>query len=135
MPTTTDYIDRILRVAEIANRTDATLDELHGLDTELGINFFDPVTWDRMKETNIGEHALAKLLAALPLADLERIHALMYAGRDDESSTYMKAYFLKHQESREDMERSIAEKRPALHTYFNHALQRVLKDGVNVDAF
>jgi hypothetical protein len=135
MPTTLDHLERILRVADIATRTDSTLDELHGLDTEFGLNFFDPATRKRMAETNIGEQALEKLLSALPLSDLERIHALMYAGRDRESATYMKGYFSKRNESRKDMERSIAEKRPALRTYFDRALERAKEDGEDPNTF
>ncbi len=135
MTTTTDYIERILRIANIANRTDVTLDEMHGLETEFGVNFSDPLTWKRMADTNIGEQALTRLLPTLPLEDLKRVHALMYAGRDRESATDMKKYFSTRGESRKDMEHSIAEKRLALATYFGRALERARDDGEDVDTF
>ena len=135
MPTTLDYVDQIIRVAGIATETDSTLDELHGLDTDLGLDYFDPVTRTRLAAVNIGENALEKLLSSLPLDDLQRIHALMYAGRDSNSAIDVKKEFSERGESRENMERSIAEKGPSLRTYFDKALEKAKKDRLNINAF
>jgi hypothetical protein len=135
MTTTTKCIDDLLRIARVANDIAALLDELYGIDEKLGYDFFAANTRERMGARNEGDEALKKFLAGIPLAHLERIHALMYAGRDNESPVVVKDDFLKRGESRSDMERSVAEKRPALRTYFDKALKRVRADGIDLDTF
>lgn len=132
---TTGYIERLLFVASVANDMDALLDKLHGNDVGLGYDYSEPNIRKRIEASNEGDRALSKYIAELPLEHLERIHALMYAGRDRESPSDLKQSFVTRGIARADMERSVAEKRLNLRTYFENALAQTNVHGVDPNTF
>lgn len=127
------HIKNIIRIAKIADNTDKSLDELHGLGRDLGVNPFDEKWRERFKETNIADKALHDYLAQLNDDDLSRIQAIMYSGRDNESASVLKESFSKSgHATRDNMLRSITEKRGSLDVFLKKGLESTRHD-LNID--
>ena len=134
-PTVADSIVRIRRIARIAGEIDVTLDELHGMDRELGFVMFDEKTMARYRDVNVGLHALTQFLNSLELETLRRIEAIMYSGRDNEPATTLKEQLKLPHETKKDVVRTITEKRMNLDVYFDRGLDRARRDGIDIESF
>jgi hypothetical protein len=134
MKTMTEYVQKIQRIVQIANQTDSTWDELHGINIELGIAL-DEKTLARFREINIGEESLKHLLQSMDLGTLQRLQALMYSGRDGQSAPFIKQDFLSRYETKEDIVSTIMEKRMSLQLYLDRGLEQARKEGVDIDSF
>lgn len=135
MPTIATHIDRILRVAAIAEKTDASINELHDINTELGLEYFDDKTQARLRETNVAVVVLEAYLETLEIEQLRRIHALMYSGRDGESPSIVKRDFEQRGEGEAELVRTIVEKRLALGTYLPKGILNAQLLGIDVETF
>jgi hypothetical protein len=135
MSTVVEYINQIIQAADEASVIDAQLDDRYGIDNSLGIDPSAPCIVDRLNAKNGGDEKLKSILRAMSLGDLERIHALMYAGREREPVSYMRDYFRKEGKTRIDMERAVLEKSTALRTYFDNACAKAATDGVDINTF
>jgi hypothetical protein len=149
---------RIQELADLGNKAEEQKKQAFGMG-ELGISLLDPDSVAIAYDPNIGDDDLLKFLKSLDTETIRRLHALMYSGREyhpmldvaapdsesepeiesesedesSESAPEFKKYFL--EDSREDMIRTIAEKRPTLRNYFDRALIRASEEGVDLDTF
>lgn len=154
-----ECVRRIQELADLGNKAEEQKREAFGMD-ELGISLLDLDSIAMAYDLNVGDEDLLKFLKSLDTETIRRLHALMYSGReyhpmldapapdsdsesetesesedgfDSESAPEFKKFFL--EDSREDMIRTIAEKRPNLRNYFDRALVRSREEGVDLDTF
>lgn len=78
---------------------------------------------------------LEKFLAGLGVEDLRRIEALMYSGRGDGSASDLRQQLAENRSSKEDVVRTIMEKRASFDPYFDRGLDRAKADGIDLDTF
>lgn len=130
-----EHISNIIRLSELAKKTDLTLDDLSNFDRSLGVNLGDPKWHERMKEKNIAEEALKKYLDNLSHDDLERVHAVMYSGRDKVSAKKMKENFSRMNETADDYRRTILQKKTSLKKYLSDGVRLNKQDGLEFDEF
>lgn len=134
MKTVAECIARIRRIAKIANDIEVSLDQLHGIDRELGVTL-DEKTMARFGDLNVGLHALERFLNLLDMDTLRRIEALMYSGRDNESAVGLKRELKLPHETKGDVVRTIMEKQMNLDVYLDRGLDRARRDGIDLDSF
>jgi hypothetical protein len=126
-------VDLLIKMARLAEQTSDQLDELHGIDKELGIDFSDEKTRARLNEINVPEEIMREFLEILDDETLHRIHAIMYSGRDNMSPQILKKQFSK--DSKKEVIRTICEKRPALEVYLEKGIDTVNKHGLDIETF
>lgn len=81
------------------------------------------------------EDCLSSYLNSLPFDTLERIHAIMYAGRENESAKALKFDFRNTENGTvNSMTRAIYEKQNCFIDYFNKGLSIVKSEG-DIDTF
>jgi hypothetical protein len=105
-----------------------------GIDDDLGVDLSSDDTLAYFKDQNPGIEALRDFLDSLDVEMLKRLQALMYSGRPNEPD----AKFLKQRlgtEAKEDIVRTMMEKRPSLPTYFWKALDRARREGLDIEKF
>ena len=130
-----DSIARIRQVARIAKEIDSSLDELHGVSRDLGIDYFNGNWRTRARDANLAALTLETFLAGLGVEDLRRIEALMYSGRGDGSASDLRQQLAENRSSKEEVVRTIMEKRVSFDPYFDRGLDRAKADGIDLDTF
>jgi hypothetical protein len=135
MSNVAQIIERIRKLARVAARIDSALDELHGINRDLGIRYGDPKTQARIRDTNEAEVELEEFLNGFGLETLRRIEALMYSGRGDGSAVELRGQLALNHETKEDIVRTILEKRVSFDAYFDRGIDRAKADGLDLDTF
>ena len=135
MTTVAQAIDRIRGLAQTAARVDAELDKRHGIDPKLGMNYFDPKSIARRQETNSEDVKLAQYLNGFDIETLRRIEALMYSGRNGTPTIDERDDLRKTHPTKDDVVRTIMEKRVSFDAYFDRGLDRAKADGIDLDTF
>jgi hypothetical protein len=130
-----EIIERIREIAKEAAKIDADLDKLHCINRDLGIRHGDPKEIARRQAINAAEVELEEYLDSLDLDTLRRIEALMYSGRGDGSAVELRQQLAKSHPSKEDVVRTIMEKRVSFDPYFDRGLNRAKADGIDLDSF
>jgi len=103
---------------------------------ELGLDPSSPEGLAYLADVNKADQVLAAFLRTLSDDTLQRLQALMYSGRQgDTSAPANKAEFLARNQTKEEIVRTICEKRPALDAYFTTALQRAKAEGFDIENF
>lgn len=106
-----------------------------GMDDDLGIYALSDDGLAFSQDSNVGDVHLKDFLESLELETLQRLQALMYSGRDKQSPRFVKAAFLKRSDTKEEIVRTIFEKRPSLETYFTRGLEQAQKENLDLDTF
>lgn len=127
------HLVAIHRMAQLANQTDVSLDDLHNFNRDTGVDYFDQGWRDRFSEKNVSEEALKQYLEDLSEEDLSRVHAIMYSGRNNEPAAGIKEDFLST--SRDDKIGKIMEKRSVLDTLLEKGVEHAQQSGINLDSF
>jgi hypothetical protein len=130
-----EIIERIRELARDAAQVDAELDKAHGIDQTLGIRYDDPKAIARRLTTNSAEVELEEFLSALDMETLRRVEALMYSGSGDGSAIELREQLADSHSSKEDVVRTIMEKRVSFDPYFDWGLDRAKADGIDLDTF
>jgi hypothetical protein len=71
----------------------------------------------------------------LDLNTLRRIEALMYSGRGDGTAIELRQQLAESHPLKEDVVRTIMEKRVSFDPYFDRGLDRAREDGLDLDTF
>ena len=129
-----EIIERIREIARIARKIDSAHDELYGIG-RLGLDYFDPKTRGRLQAVNAADVELDKLLNSLELDTLRRIEAVMYSGRGDGLAVELRSQLADSHPSKEDVVRTIIEKRVCFDPYFDRGIDRAKADGLDLDTF
>jgi hypothetical protein len=136
MSTVAQAIERIRDLAQTAARIDAELDKRHGIDPKLGMDYFDPKSVARRQETNAAKVEMEKYLNTSDTETLRRVEAVMYSGRSGGAAAVDERDVLRENNPRkEDVVRTIIEKRMNFDVYFDRGLDRAKADGIDVDSF
>jgi hypothetical protein len=135
MSTVAQAIEQIRNLAETAAKLDAELDKRHGIDRTLGVDVFDSKAIERRYATNDGEVRLEEYLNSFDLETLRRIQAVMYSGRDGVPAVDEREVLRETTGTKEDVVRTIMEKRVSFNPYFDRGLDRAKADGIDLDTF
>lgn len=135
MSQVTKIVEQIREIANQAAKIDAELDKLHGINRDLGIRHGDPKEIARRQAINAAEVELEQYLNRLDSDTLRRIEALMYSGRGDGSAIELRQQLASHNESKDDVVRTIMEKRVRFDAYFDRGLGCAKADGIDLDTF
>jgi len=127
-----DIIELLPRI----EREDERLDEEHGINKELGLNVFDPNVIKRVFDENEREAELDKRLMTYDYETLLKAEALLYYGRDRESTKYTEklAYCRNLKDSKAEIVRTIIEKLAAFHHYITYALRKLQQEGLTIES-
>ncbi|NJD90412.1 MAG: hypothetical protein FIA91_02680 [Geobacter sp.] len=123
----------LIDAARRAATEDLMLDEKHGIDASCGINPFEENVIKRAFEINLQEEQIEEYLTELDTDTLLKLEALMYFGRDGGVLAEVEKYFAELDEDKEEIVRTIIEKRAAYPSYFERAISNLKKSGVNVE--
>ena len=127
-----EHINYLIRASHKAEMEDLKLKEEIGLDPEMGLELFYPKAVeychaDRPERAKIEEY-LEKLDDDVVL----KLETLMYFGRDNDDFDNVKEYLANLNESKEDIIRTIVEKRGAYPVYFQRAIEKLREQGVDI---
>ena len=131
----TTIFNDIIELLPPIEREDQRLDEEHGINKELGLNVFDPNVIKRFFDENERESELEKRLMTYDYETLLKAEALLYYGRDHESTKYADklAYFRGLEDSKEEIVRTIMEKLASFHNYITYALRKLQREGLTME--
>jgi hypothetical protein len=101
----------------------------------LGWRYGGPKTVVRRQATNSAEVELEDYLNTLDIGALRRIEAVMYSGRGDGSAVELLDQLAVSHPSKEDVVRTIMEKRVSFDPYFDRGLDQAKVDGLDLDTF
>lgn len=135
MSTVAGIIDRIRELARAVAKIDAELDKRHGIDPKLGVDYFDPKAVEIRYATNTAEVAMEEYLTSLDEETVRRIEAVMYSGRNGTLAVDERNDLRVNNPTKEDVVRTIIEKRLNFDGYFDRGLERARADGIDVDSF
>lgn len=127
-------IEDIIELAKAADVSDDLKKQAYGMN-DLGLDVFSDDGMAYVSDPNPAVQALKILLSSLELETLQRLQALMYSGRDNDSAIELKKYFLKNNETKGEIVRTIAEKRMNLSVYFKDGLRLAEQQKLNIDRF
>jgi hypothetical protein len=131
--TTRAHIERILELAYLARQADAELDKRHGSDRKHLVSMSDEKMARIAKDPNVPDQQLEQYLNNMPLESLQRVHALMYSGRDIVDARLYREQF--KNETREQLIHPIMEKRSNLAMYLRGGLKQAGKDHLDLGKF
>lgn len=130
------HIDHLIQASAAAEAEDRELAIEYGIDTTLGTNILDPKSIDfafadRPKETEIISY-----LNELDHNTLLWLETLLYLGRrDDDSNVYsIHSHLSSMNESKEEIIRSIVEKRGAFARYYIMAINVLRQENIDIDS-
>ena len=118
----------------MAEAEDRQLERKHGIDTTLGINAFDPQVMKWAFEDRPEVSKSKAYLNELDHGTLLKIETLMYFGRDGGDLKSVGSYLADLDDSKEEIIRTIVEKRGAYPIYFQKALDNLKKQGIDVES-
>lgn len=127
-------IEDIVELAQDADVSDELKRQAYGMNN-LGLDPFSDDGRAYVNDPNPKVETLEILLNSLELETLERLQALMYSGRDRDSAIGLKKYFRDRDEDKEEIVRTICEKRMNLATYFRDGLKLAQEHNLNIDKF
>jgi hypothetical protein len=130
-----EIIERIRELARDAAQVDAELDKAHGINRDLGIRYGDPKEIARRQAINAAEVELEEYLDSLDTDTLRRTEALMYSGRGDGPAVELRDQLSTNRHTKEDVVRTIMEKRVSFDPYFDRGLDLAKADGIDLDTF
>ena len=108
----------------------------HGVDRSLGTDYFDPKAVERRYATNTAEMDLERYLNGFDVEILRRIEAVMYSGRTGGAPAIDERDALRvNNPTKEDVIRTIIEKRVAFDAYFDRGVARAKAEGIDLDTF
>jgi hypothetical protein len=123
----------LIDAARRAATEDQILDKKHSIDASCGINPFEENVIKRAFEINLQEEQIEEYLNELDSDTVLKLEALMYFGRDGGSLTEVERYFIELGEEKEEIIRTIIEKRAAYPFYFERAISNLKNSGVNAE--
>jgi hypothetical protein len=133
------HITYLIRASALAEAEDQQLRRKHGIDNTLYDNPFDPqvVKWtfeDRPEESKIKGY-----LNELDHGTLLKIETLIYFGRRDDSENLrdlksLSSYLADLNNSKDEIVETIVDKRGAYPVYFQKALTKLKKQGIDVES-
>lgn len=128
-----EHINYLISASHKAEIESRNLKEECGIDPTMGGNPLDPkvVKWafmDRPEEAKIREY-----LDKLDSDVLLKLESLMYFGRGDNDFESISAYLAKLNEPKDVIILTIIEKRSAYPVYFQRAIDKLQKQGVEID--
>jgi SpoVK/Ycf46/Vps4 family AAA+-type ATPase len=129
----TKHIKWLIDAAARADLEDQALDRKYSIDSSLGINPFDPEVIKRAFEINIEEDQIGEYLNGLDYDTLLKLEALMYFGRDGGTLKDHEQYFKELEDSKDEIIRTIVEKRAAYPKYFERAISRQKEAGIDIN--
>ncbi len=128
-----ESVSEILRAIPAIQAAEVQLDEKHGIDPAIGLRLFDPKSTIRMLESNHETETLRRYLSTVDYETLLRLEALMFFGRDRDSTFAEKVEACRRRkEARSDIVRTLLEKVPACGRYFSDGVERLLEEGADV---
>lgn len=127
-------IEDIVELAKAADESGELKRQAYGMD-DLGLDPFSDDGAAYMQDTNPFVYTLKIFLNSLELETLQRLQALMYSGRDNDSAVAVKKEFQKRNETKTEILRTIAEKQMNLSVYFGNGLRIAEEHKLNIDRF
>lgn len=127
------HVTWLIDAARRATTEDQILDKKYDIDSSCGINPFDENVIKRAFEINLQEEQIEEYLNVLDLDALLKLEAMMYFGRDGGTFEETEQYFVELDEDKEEIIRTIIEKRSAYPYYFERAISRFKSNGINVE--
>ncbi len=130
-----ESVSEILRAIPAIEAAAVRLNEKHGIDPAIGLRLFDPQSTIRMLDVNQEAERLKRYLSIVDYETLLKLEALMYFGRDcDSPFAETVERCRRRREARSDIVRAVLEKVPACARYFSDAVERLVEEGVDVNA-
>jgi len=130
------HIEHLVQASAAADEEDRELANEYGVDTTLGTNITDTkgIEWAMADRPKVRE--IETYLMELDYDTLLWIETLMYFGRrDDNSDIYsLHSYLSKHDDSKEEIVRTIVEKRGAYPHYFVIAINTLSQENIDIDS-
>ncbi len=131
-----ESVSEILKAIPAIEAEAVRLDEKHGIDPAVGLRLFDPQSTIRMLDVNQEAERLKAYLSTIDYETLLKLAALMYFGRDrDAPFEETVERCRRRREARSDIVRAVLETVPACGRYLSDAVERLVEEGVDVNAF
>ena len=136
MSNVAQIIVRLRDLARSAEQIDVQLDKQYGIDRTLGVEISDPKARERRYATNSAAEQMEEYLNTLDIEVLRRVQAVMYSGRQGADAAIDERDTLRTTcSTKEDVVRTIIEKRVSFDPYFDRGLDRAMEDGIDLDSF
>jgi len=136
MSNVAQIIDRLRDLARSAKQIDTQLEKQYGVDRTLGVEISDPKARERRYATNTAAEQMEEYLNTLDIEILRRVQALMYSGRQGADAAVDERDTLRTTcSTKEDVVRTITQKRVSFDSYFERGLDRAKEDGIDLDTF
>ena len=136
MSNVAQIIERLRDLARSAEQIDMQLDKQYGIDRTLGVEISDLKARERRYATNTAADQMEEYLDGFDIEILRRVQAVMYSGRQGADAAVDERDTLRTTcSTKEEVVRTIIEKRASFDPYFDRGLNRAKKDGIDLDTF
>lgn len=130
------HIEHLIQASAAADGEDRELAIKYGIDTTLGIQMHDPscIEWALADRPKVRE--IETYLSVLDYDTLLWLETLMYFGRRDDNSdiSSLHSYLSNLKDSKEEIVRTIVEKRGAYPHYFVKAMNTLSQGNIDIDS-
>ncbi len=126
-----EHINYLINASHKAKIEDLKIQEKIGLDPEMGIDLFDSKAAKYCFEERPERTKIEKYLEKLNNDVLLKLETLMYFGRDNDDFDNVGEYLSSLNELKEDIIRTIVEKRSDYPVYFLRAIEKLKAQGVD----
>ena len=129
------HIDNLVQASAAADKEAVQIADKYGIDTAYGIQLHDPKCIEWLNADRPMVRKIESYLNELDLDTLLWLETVMYYGRRDDNSDIYELHqnFSNMKETKDEIVRTILEKRGAFPNYFNQAINRLEEQNIDVD--